>query len=411
MPGQLSARPAWAKDVTDKFLSGLPGVQKEGCDGLITSARFVLHRMPGHVRTVCLEFFGTDLGGRAVPAIVEIVDYVKWAGRVQIAGLEHLDERYVKGGQLRDQGRTPRTPKMVLIADLVADDEQTVADTASAVVRLANARGPRFHRDQCRARKRFWLDRARTAAISAHTNAFKINEDVVIPLDRLADYSRGIERINIEQSIANKLEVIGQFSQLLEQRTPADGEGTNESNATSTCWHATCSTRFTRWRTLLERLDSPAGDHGRHPRRRRARMRPATPARHPAATRRGRGVLPQRGQATVARDSRVHRSTAARRAARHPCRGAQQPPVRRTCTCMPVTATHTNIPVHSHNYRMLQEGRPHGRPHHGTRAHRGGVISGEHGIGITKVQYLEQENSRASSNQARSTRSTSIAAS
>jgi FAD/FMN-containing dehydrogenase len=47
------------KDVTDKFLAGLPGVQKEGCDGLITSARWVLHRMPKQIRTVCLEFFGS----------------------------------------------------------------------------------------------------------------------------------------------------------------------------------------------------------------------------------------------------------------------------------------------------------------------------------------------------------------
>ena len=46
------------KDVTDKFLGGLPGVQKEGCDGIITSARWILHRMPKHIRTVCLEFFG-----------------------------------------------------------------------------------------------------------------------------------------------------------------------------------------------------------------------------------------------------------------------------------------------------------------------------------------------------------------
>jgi len=46
------------KYVTDKFLSGLPGIQKEWCDGLVTSARWILHRMPAHVRTVCLEFFG-----------------------------------------------------------------------------------------------------------------------------------------------------------------------------------------------------------------------------------------------------------------------------------------------------------------------------------------------------------------
>ena len=54
------------------------------------------------------------------------------------------------------------------------------------------------------ARKKFWLDRARTAAIARHTNAFKINEDVVIPLERLGDYTDGIERINIEMSIAQQ---------------------------------------------------------------------------------------------------------------------------------------------------------------------------------------------------------------
>ena len=37
-----------------------------------------------------------------------------------------------------------------------------------------------------------------------HTNAFKINEDVVIPLPRMAEYTDGIERINIEL-MRNKL--------------------------------------------------------------------------------------------------------------------------------------------------------------------------------------------------------------
>ncbi|MDB5916889.1 MAG: FAD-linked oxidase, partial [Massilia sp.] len=62
------------KDVTDKFLSGLPGIQKEGCDGLITSARWILHRMPKYARTVCLEFFGQARD--AIPSIVEIKDYL-----------------------------------------------------------------------------------------------------------------------------------------------------------------------------------------------------------------------------------------------------------------------------------------------------------------------------------------------
>ncbi|HEY0801671.1 MAG TPA: DUF3683 domain-containing protein, partial [Steroidobacteraceae bacterium] len=85
------------KDVTDKFLGGLPGVQKEGCDGLITAARWILHRMPKHTRTVCLEFFGQARD--AIPSIVEITQYLEAQAKAKgtlLAGLEHLDERYLR---------------------------------------------------------------------------------------------------------------------------------------------------------------------------------------------------------------------------------------------------------------------------------------------------------------------------
>ncbi|WP_043148528.1 FAD-binding oxidoreductase, partial [Pseudogulbenkiania ferrooxidans] len=72
------------------------------------------------------------------------------------------------------------------------------------------------------ARKTFWLDRSRTAAIAKHTNAFKINEDVVIPLPRLGDYSDGIERINIELSIANKIELLDTLTEYFHGRLPVD---------------------------------------------------------------------------------------------------------------------------------------------------------------------------------------------
>ncbi len=74
IPGHKFRKEGLGKDVTDKFLSGLPGVQKEGTDGLITSARWIVHRMPAHTRTVCLEFFGS--AKLAVPSIVEIKDYM-----------------------------------------------------------------------------------------------------------------------------------------------------------------------------------------------------------------------------------------------------------------------------------------------------------------------------------------------
>ncbi len=96
IPGKTFRKEGLGKDVTDKFLSGLPGIQKEGCDGLITSARWVVHKMPKHTRTVCLEFFGNAKD--AVPSIVEIKNFMfaeqKRSG-VVLAGLEHLDDRYL----------------------------------------------------------------------------------------------------------------------------------------------------------------------------------------------------------------------------------------------------------------------------------------------------------------------------
>ncbi|WP_353094486.1 DUF3683 domain-containing protein, partial [Methylibium sp.] len=97
VPGPSFRKEGLGKDVTDKVLAGLPGIQKEGCDGLITSARWIVHKMPAHTRTVCLEFFGNAKD--AVPSIVEIKDFMfaeQRAGGAILAGLEHLDDRYLK---------------------------------------------------------------------------------------------------------------------------------------------------------------------------------------------------------------------------------------------------------------------------------------------------------------------------
>ena len=177
------------KDVTDKFLGGLPGVQKEGCDGLITSAEFILHRAHTHTRTVCMEFYGRDLHS-AVPAIVEVKDTIDALPDVKLAGLEHLDDRYIKAVSYSPKASRGQLPRMLLLADIVSDSEDSVAAAAASIVRIINQRdGEGFIAVSKEARERFWAARSRTAAIAAHTNAFKINEDVVIPLSALAVYS------------------------------------------------------------------------------------------------------------------------------------------------------------------------------------------------------------------------------
>ncbi len=402
MPGSAFRKLGLGKDVTDKYLSGLPGVQKEGCDGIITSARFILHRMPDHVRTVCLEFFGTDLE-RAVPAIVEVKAFVDARSDVQIAGLEHLDERYVRAVDYSTKANRRELPKMVLIADLVSDDENAVAAVADAVIHLANQRdGEGFIAVSADARKRFWLDRARTAAISRHTNAFKINEDVVIPLPQLSAYSRGIERINIEQSIGNKDAIMAAVldylnGPLTEARPLGDYASDDEATAILSAKRDTAievvRQARARWREILQRLDEPAIEHLdllREPERALVQVgdrlldlmlrRDLRQSYSKEVGNRlcelfaGQDMLGVRERLAEihrqARDSRLF-------VALHMHAGDGN--------------VHTNIPVHSDNYAMLQEADRVVDRIMALATDLGGVISGEHGIGLTKVRYLEPD--------------------
>ncbi len=401
LPGSGFRRPGLGKDVTDKYLGGLPGVQKEGCDGVITSARFVLHRMPDHVRTVCLEFFGSDID-RAVPAIVEIKDYVDAHPTVRIAGLEHLDERYVRAVAYSTKASRRELPKMVLLADLVADDEAALCRVTDEVVRLAAAReGEGFIAISPEARKRFWLDRARTAAISRHTNAFKINEDVVIPLDRLADYSRGIERINIEQSIRNKDAIMAAVLDYLagpmpEARAGDDYEPSDEAGAIleakrEAAREAVARAR-TRWQGILGALDAPAGAHPEWLREsERALVREGDTLlgmllRRDLRQRYRKEIGERLNEIFAGQDM-----AAVRERLREIHRGIRDA---RLFVALHMHAgdgnVHTNIPVHSADYAMLQQADRIVDRIMDLATGLGGVISGEHGIGITKVRYLER---------------------
>ena len=129
------------KDVTDKFLGGLPGVQKDGCDGLITAARWILHRMPKHTRTMCLESFAQARD--AIPSIVEITQFLKQTTQSQgamLAGLEHLDKRHLRAVGYRTKSKRGALPKRDLLGDILGEDDALVAAATSHVVRRANAR-------------------------------------------------------------------------------------------------------------------------------------------------------------------------------------------------------------------------------------------------------------------------------
>ena len=408
IPGSKFRKVGLGKDVTDKFLSGLPGIQKEGCDGIITSARFILHRAHNYTRTVCLEFFGQV--HEAVPSIVEITLLFNThsthpsslpivSSPAFLAGLEHLDERYLKAVGYATKSKRGNLPKMVLIADVVGDDENTVAQTASEIVRLANLRhGEGFIAVTAEARKKFWLDRGRTAAIAKHTNAFKVNEDVVIPLPRMGDYCDGIERINIELSLHNKLKLLDSLDDFFKGELPLDQQddqqpGSDEllGNRTQQALELLSGVR-TRWQWLKDNLDADGS------------------------------LIPVAGGAigaqlsatgTVFQSLQNHTLRASWKIElRDPLRqifsgGSYQPIIDQCSTIHQVVLksrvfvalhmhagdgnVHTNIPVNSDDYAMLQQAYGAVDRIMHLAKNLGGVISGEHGIGITKIDFLEPQ--------------------
>jgi FAD/FMN-containing dehydrogenase/Fe-S oxidoreductase len=390
------------KDVTDKFLGGLPAIQKEGCDGLITSAVFIVHRMPAHTRTLCLEFFGSDIS-KAVPVIVESKNYLDTRNDVVLSGLEHLDERYVRAVKYSTKAPRRDFPKMVLLLDVAGEDENAVADAASAVVRLANRRGGEgFIAVSPEARRQFWLDRARTAAIAEHTNAFKINEDVVIPLARLSEYSEGIERINIEYSIRNKLDMIAAVSAYFRGSLPElqhhEDYEDSEENRDIVAHKQNAALQHLqqvgeRWQQVLDQFEAPA-----------AACTSLLDERAQQARQQGDRLI----HLLLRRDLRISYRADIERPLKAVFSGREFEAVRdqldrihagirsgRLFVATHMHAgdgnVHTNIPVNSNDYAMLHEAERIVDRIMALACSLDGVISGEHGIGLTKIQYLEAE--------------------
>ncbi len=407
MPGAACRKVGLGKDVTDKFLGGVPGVQKEGTDGIIVAARWVLHKMPPISRTVCLEFFGQVR--EAVPAIVEITDYFKPGGAghaagVQLAGLEHLDERYVKAVGYATKAKRHGRPKMVLIGDIVGHDETAVMAAASEVVRMCNLRAAEgFIAVDAETRKKFWLDRSRTAAISRHTNAFKVNEDVVIPLPRMGEYCDGIERINIELSTQNKLALCDALADFLKGDLPLhEGDaGVDKDVLIGDRRQAALdyveAVRL-RWEWLLDNLDMPLAEaESRFLSYGVVAGELTNKAANPKLFHRLQDYSVRtswkqelKARLTKIFDGSVYRPVLERIEAIHKevLRG-------RVFVALHMHAgdgnVHTNIPVNSDNYEMLQTA--HKAVERIMHLARGldGVISGEHGIGITKLEFLSEE--------------------
>ena len=396
--GSVFRKEGLGKDVTRKAMGGLPGVQKEGTDGFIVEATFILHRSFNVTRTVCCEFFGQELKD-ATKAMVGIKHHVDALDGAHLEGLEHFDEKYVKAIEYISKSTRREAPRVVLLIDVSGDDAEAVAKACADICRItSHGNGEGFVATTAEDRKRFWGDRGRMAAIAKHTRAFKLNEDVVIPLDRLSEYNDYVEHLNIENSIFNKKEAIEAIATYLDNAKErisgnrleviglALDDDTFLSDKLDNCVQLIEDARD-RWCSLLKGLDEPAKNvslllkdvkYKRSETLFRVIQRAALRISYRDEVEAPLCDMLRGHDALIEGIKQAHKSTLSSRivVATHMHAGDGN--------------VHTNIPVNSNDYAMM------------TKAHRvvekvmakaielGGVISGEHGIGITKLEYMDR---------------------
>src|SRR5690606_28179977 len=240
----------------------------------------------------------------------------------------------------------------------------------------------------------------------------KINEDVVIPLDRMGEYTDAIERINIELSTRNKLRLLDEIETYLQGELPLgkvehhdDVEHTREEILARRTDDAIAALRGVRerWGWLLNNLDAPLSQS--------IETLDRLGLGELADTLRQRLVeQPDATVFDVVQDHTIRiswktevRSLMERLFAGADCAavlaGIQAVHDRvlksRVFVALHMHAgdgnVHTNIPVNSDDYGMLQEANETVVRIMKIARELDGVISGEHGIGLTKYEFLTDE--------------------
>ena len=196
--------PGLGKDVTNKALGGLPGMQKEGVDGIITDATFIIHKKPQHSRVMVLEFYGRSMHQAAVVIgqIVALRDRIRQDGDyAHLSALEEFNAKYVQAIEYQKKAEGfDGLPISVIILQVDGDEpyllEKCVDEIKGIVAEQENV-AVIAARDE-REAELFWEDRHRLSAIARRTSGFKLNEDVVIPMNRIPDFALFLEQLNLE---------------------------------------------------------------------------------------------------------------------------------------------------------------------------------------------------------------------
>ena len=351
--GSAIRGPLLGKDVSNKYLGGLPAVQKEGVDGIITEACFVLHPKPESSRTLCLEFFGPSMRNAVlvIKDIVALRNTIRKEGdMVKISALEEFGPQYVRAIEYTKKSQKYEgEPRSVLLLQLDSDDSTALNQAVDTIVSIAS---PYDNVDIFAARDEkeaelFWEDRHKLSAIAKRTSGFKINEDVVIPIEKIPEFSDFLEQLNL-------IYLARAYRRALSKITSLDGVDYD---------HPKILEGKNRIKALLEgRITASEISDDEQEAQIRYLFQELREA-YPALNHEIQHIFTQLTETRIIVANHMHAGDG---------------------NC------HVNLPVNSNDPDMLAEA------HHAASEvfekvlSLGGAITGEHGVGITKINYLAQ---------------------
>ena len=346
--------PGLGKDVTNKALGGLPGVQKEGTDGIITEACFIIHKKPHLKRVMALEFFGESMHAAAVVVkeLVALRDRIRKEGDyAHLSALEEFNAKYVQALEYQTKStQYGGLPISVIILQVDGDDaallDSCVADIVEVVKRQKDV-DIIVAKDDKEA-ERFWEDRHRLSVIAKRTSGFKLNEDVVIPVERIPEFALFLEQLNLEctaQSYRHALQEIARLPGFPMEDTEVNQEFVTSTRAAKGSVSSSEISDEEMWegmQAFMEHLKE----------------------KYPTLAKKITAIADYMRSSRIVVASHMHAGDG---------------------NC------HVNIPVNSNDPDMLERAE---KTAFRVMAHCqeiGGEVSGEHGIGITKIAFLAQE--------------------
>jgi len=346
------------KDITNKALGGVPGLQKEGTDGVITSARFILYPAYKAKQTICLEFFGADFD-EASRVIVELSRAFPFpADHVEtLLALEHFDDEYIRAINYKVKAARAQTPRAVLLIDVAGDDQE---QTRRGVERIRTLLTEHPNTAMFVARSneeatRFWQDRKKLGAIARRTNAFKMNEDIVLPLESLAEFADFVDQVNTAEERYAQLQFAVRAEEILARLMAKEDPEQFAAQTTAR------EELFAQFRQQVEAEEEKA--------LRTLTLLKAFKHNLERLLRGYPSILEALEKAYgEVRDRRIVLAT-------HMHAGDGN--------------VHVNVPVLSNDRPMLQRTDMRIDDVMAKVVELGGVVSGEHGIGITKLKYLD----------------------